>query len=140
MILEVDASSALPPYEQIRMQIRALIDAEVLRAGDRLPPIRQLAGDLGLATNTVQRAYRELETEGIVVARGRHGTVVAARTPATTPPAVADAVLDGATVLAGRARQAGLSLEDLLHTVRVAFARLTDGDAAPRPEEGTPWS
>jgi DNA-binding transcriptional regulator YhcF (GntR family) len=135
MILEVDAASPLPPYEQIRMQIRALIDADVLRAGDRLPPIRQLAGDLGLATNTVQRAYRELETDGSVVARGRHGTVVAPRTPATTP-VVADAVLDGATVLARRARHAGLSLDDLLHTVRVAFARLADGDAAPRHEEG----
>ena len=63
----------------------ALVLAGALRPGARLPSIRQLADDLGLAGGTVARAYRELEADGIVATRGRHGTVVAGapRAPAT---------------------------------------------------------
>ena len=79
VILRVDSSSPVPPYEQIRAQVGAMVDAGVLAPGARLPSIRQLAGDLGLAGGTVARAYRELEQEGVVATRGRHGTVVAER-------------------------------------------------------------
>ena len=77
MIVEVDPSSAVPPYEQIRAQITQLVEAGTLPAGTRLPTIRQLAGDLGLAPGTVARAYRELESAGVVVSRVRHGTTIA---------------------------------------------------------------
>src|SRR5690606_11229934 len=60
VILDVDTTSAVPPYEQMRAQITALITTGALAVGDRLPSIRQLAGDLGLAPGTVARAYREL--------------------------------------------------------------------------------
>lgn len=66
----------VPPYEQIRSQIaRAAADGAVV-AGTRLPPVRALAADLGVAVATVARAYRELEGAGIVQTRGRGGTVV----------------------------------------------------------------
>ena len=78
VILEVDPRSAVPPYEQLRQQVTALVRAAVLTSGTRLPAIRQLANDLGLAGGTVARAYRELENDGIVTTHGRHGTVVAA--------------------------------------------------------------
>ncbi|MCA0331132.1 MAG: GntR family transcriptional regulator [Actinobacteria bacterium] len=77
MILTVDPSSAVPPYEQIRAQLEAMVASGTLEAGDRLPSIRQLAHDLGLATGTVARAYAELESAGLVVSRRRTGTVVA---------------------------------------------------------------
>lgn len=77
MILEVDPSSPLPPYEQIRSQVATMAATGVLPVGARLPSIRQLASDLGLASGTVARAYRELEAEGVVVSRVRHGTTVA---------------------------------------------------------------
>ncbi len=67
----------MPPYEQIRQQLADLITGGVLKAGDRLPPIRQLAADLGLAAGTVARAYQELETAGLVQTRRAAGTVVA---------------------------------------------------------------
>jgi len=76
VIVEVDTTSPTPPYEQIRAQLARMIGAGVLPAQTQLPPIRQLAADLGLATNTVARAYRELELEGLVTSRVRHGTVV----------------------------------------------------------------
>ncbi|MGD9954931.1 MAG: GntR family transcriptional regulator [Candidatus Nanopelagicales bacterium] len=77
MILTVDPSSAVPPYEQIRSQIEAMVATGTLAPGDRLPSIRQLAHDLGLAGGTVARAYTELEQAGLVVSRRRTGTVVA---------------------------------------------------------------
>ncbi|NUP46597.1 MAG: GntR family transcriptional regulator [Catenulispora sp.] len=80
MIVELDETSPVPPYEQIRAQVAAMIGSGALPPGTRLPPIRQLAGDLGLAVNTVARAYRELESAGLVASRVRTGTVVAPRT------------------------------------------------------------
>jgi DNA-binding transcriptional regulator YhcF (GntR family) len=77
VILTVDPSSAVPPYEQIRAQLEAMVASGTLEGGDRLPSIRQLAHDLGLATGTVARAYAELESAGLVVSRRRTGTVVA---------------------------------------------------------------
>ncbi len=74
--LRVDLSSPIPPYEQLREQIAGLITAGELCPDDRLPSVRQLAADLGLAGGTVARAYRELEQAGLVEGRGRHGTVV----------------------------------------------------------------
>jgi GntR family transcriptional regulator len=76
LIVEVDAQSPVPPYEQLRAQIATLAASGVLHGGDRLPTIRQLAGDLGLAAGTVARAYTELEAAGVLVTHGRRGTFV----------------------------------------------------------------
>ncbi len=76
MIIRIDPESHVPPYEQIRWQIATMAISGVLREGSRLPAIRQLASDLGLAGGTVARAYRELEQEGVIVTRGRHGTFI----------------------------------------------------------------
>jgi len=75
--LAVDPSSGVPPFEQVRDGIRAQVDAGTLEAGIRLPPVRTLADDLGLAPGTVARAYKELEALGVVETRGRAGTFVA---------------------------------------------------------------
>lgn len=81
MIVEIDPRSAIPPFEQLRGQVAELIGSGRLPPGARLPTVRQLGRDLGLATNTVARAYRELEAAGLVESRGRHGTFVAAGAP-----------------------------------------------------------
>jgi GntR family transcriptional regulator len=119
VILEVDPDAALPPYEQLRQQITALVLGGALAPGDRLPAIRQLAKDLGLAGGTVARAYRELEADGVVSTHGRHGTVVAGppRRPAPPPE-----LLDAARTYADRASRAGATIDDALTAVRVAFA------------------
>ena len=74
MILEVDPRSPVAPYEQLRQQITALVLAGGLAPGDRLPSIRQLANDLGLAGGTVARAYRELDQDGYIVSHRGRGT------------------------------------------------------------------
>jgi DNA-binding transcriptional regulator YhcF (GntR family) len=76
--LVVVAADPTPPYEQLRRQLSALVTSGELLAGARLPPVRQLAADLGLAAGTVARTYRELEAAGLVVTRRGGGTRVAA--------------------------------------------------------------
>jgi DNA-binding transcriptional regulator YhcF (GntR family) len=119
VILEIDPGSAVPPYEQLRQQLTALVLGGALAPGTRLPAIRQLANDLGLAGGTVARAYRELESDGVVTTHGRHGTVVAAEPHQPGPPAE---LLAAARGYAAQASSAGASLDDALTAVRVAFA------------------
>ncbi|MDH2442632.1 GntR family transcriptional regulator [Amnibacterium sp. CER49] len=76
-MIVVDAASGEPPFEQVRAQLAAQIRTGELAPGERLPTVRRLAEDLGIAANTVARAYRELETEGLVATGGRNGTTVA---------------------------------------------------------------
>ncbi|BBC35708.1 hypothetical protein SGFS_070020 [Streptomyces graminofaciens] len=76
--VRVDTTSQVPPYEQIRAQLAALILSGRLTEGERLPTVRQLAADLGLAPGTVARAYRELEAAELIRTRRGAGTRVAA--------------------------------------------------------------
>lgn len=77
--LVVDAASrTVPPYEQLRSQVVDAVRSGELPAGAKLPTVRALADELGLAVNTVARAYKELEADGIVEGRGRNGTFVRA--------------------------------------------------------------
>jgi DNA-binding transcriptional regulator YhcF (GntR family) len=77
-VITIDAASAVPPYEQVRAGLAERINDGTLAVGTRLPTVRQLAADLGLAANTVARSYRELEDAGLVDTRGRAGTFVSA--------------------------------------------------------------
>jgi DNA-binding transcriptional regulator YhcF (GntR family) len=77
-MLTISADSPVPPYEQVRAQLAQQIIEQKLVVGTRLPTVRRLAADLGLATNTVARAYRELEEAGLIETRGRAGTFVSA--------------------------------------------------------------
>lgn len=70
-MIVIDGASPVPPYEQLRAQLAGQIQDRTLAVGARLPTIRRLAADLGLAVNTVGRAYRELEEAGLIGTRGR---------------------------------------------------------------------
>jgi GntR family transcriptional regulator len=118
MILRIDPDAHVPPYEQIRSQVATMAATGVLPEGTRLPPIRQLAADLGLAGGTVARAYRELEQEGVIETRGRHGTFVLP----TGREGPADGELEAAArSYAIRAVQLGADPTRAIDTVRRAF-------------------
>ncbi|MFB9903405.1 GntR family transcriptional regulator [Allokutzneria oryzae] len=85
LLLEVDTASGQPPWRQVHDQLRALITSSMLAVGTRLPTVRQLARDLGVSAGTVARAYRELETAGLLRTAGRRGTVVAEITEEYVP-------------------------------------------------------
>ena len=100
----LDPSAPEPPFEQLRAQVAGRVASGELGAGTKLPTVRALAAELQLAVNTVARAYRELEADGVVVTQGRRGTFVAA-SPAAGSPAAADA----AQAYAAAARRLGLT-------------------------------
>jgi GntR family transcriptional regulator len=79
MILTIDANSRTPIYQQIAEGIKSLIARGMLSEGTALPPVRQMAADLGVNLNTIATAYRELQTEGLITVRHGLGAVVASQ-------------------------------------------------------------
>ena len=122
MIVEVDPSSALPPYEQIRAQIANMAAAGVLVPGAQLPTIRQLAGDLGVAAGTVARAYRELETDRVVVSRVRHGTTIAPGVRRSRKH-TEERLAESARALVLAALQLGTTRDEAVRALDVQWAR-----------------
>lgn len=116
--LTVTPQDPTPPYEQLRRQLVDLIEGGQLVAGERLPPLRQLAGDLGLAVGTVARTYRELEVAGLVRSRRGAGTRVAAGSASLSPRERARRLDDLAENYVTRARALGVSDADLQAAVQ----------------------
>ncbi|MFJ4921449.1 GntR family transcriptional regulator [Streptomyces sp. NPDC088725] len=102
----IDPAGTSAPFEQLRTQISAQARAGTLPVGYRLPTVRGLAGDLGLAANTVAKAYRALESDGVIETRGRNGTFIAAAGDAAEREVAA-----AAQAYAERARRLGLDRE-----------------------------
>jgi DNA-binding transcriptional regulator YhcF (GntR family) len=115
-VITVDATSFVPPYEQVRSQLAAQISGGALVAGTKLPTVRRLADDLGLAVNTVARAYRELEAAGLVATHGRAGTVVTAAGDASRERAEA-----AARNFADLTRTLGIGTDEAVRLVRAAL-------------------
>jgi DNA-binding transcriptional regulator YhcF (GntR family) len=113
----LDTGSGTAPYEQVRVQLATRIGDGRLPAGTRLPTVRALAAGLGLAVNTVARAYKELEADGLVATEGRRGTFVTGGVP--TPAAVRDAAAE----LALQARRAGLTLPEATRLLEEGWSR-----------------
>lgn len=124
MILHLDPDSPVPPYEQLRAQITTMVATGVVPAGTRLPSIRQLARDLGIATATVARAFRELERDQTISTRGRHGSFVL-DAPARVAAAERERRLaEAARSFAVQTRQLGADPEQALRHVRRALEGL----------------
>ncbi|WSX33929.1 GntR family transcriptional regulator (plasmid) [Streptomyces sp. NBC_00984] len=119
--IRVDTTSQAPPYEQIRAQLAALIRTGRLTEGERLPTVRQLAADLGLAPGTVARAYRELEAAELIRTRRGAGTRVAAL-PSEPHLHDAEQLITLARDFTSAARALGADTEDILTAVRDALS------------------
>lgn len=102
--ISIDPDSGAAPYEQLRTQISELARSGALPVGYRLPTVRGFADELGLAANTVAKAYRALEADGVIETRGRNGTFIAAAGDAAERNAAA-----AAQEYAEQARRLGLS-------------------------------
>ncbi|GAA4361737.1 GntR family transcriptional regulator [Paeniglutamicibacter cryotolerans] len=121
-LITVDLRDATPPYEQIRAQVASLIAIGTLTDGERLPTVRALAADLGVATGTVSRAYKELESSGLIASRRRLGTVVTRPAEGSGPGGAGAAEnLDlhrALDLLVAEADQAGIDDQTLLDLLR----------------------
>ncbi|NMM22031.1 MAG: GntR family transcriptional regulator [Phycicoccus sp.] len=100
MIVHLDTRSPVPLFEQLRAQIERLIASGQLRPGTKLPPIRHLATDLGLARATVNKVYDALARDGLVETAGRHGTIVLDGSGVTTTATDLSAAADTLVVIA----------------------------------------
>ena len=118
--LSIDPESVTAPFEQVRTQIAAAVADGRLDAGTRLPTVRQLAADLGLAANTVARAYRELEADSVIATHGRGGTFV--RSDVVDEPTAHSSAADAGRVAA----------TDYVHSVRRLGPQRTGGTASGR--------
>ncbi|WP_265563670.1 GntR family transcriptional regulator [Streptomyces hygroscopicus] len=116
MTLKIHIDGSAPPYEQVRAQISEQARARELPVGYRLPTVRGLAESLGLAANTVAKAYRALEADGVIETRGRNGTFVAAAGSAAEREAAS-----AAQAYAERVRRLGLAEDAALAAARDAL-------------------
>ena len=118
-ILPLDPSAEVPPFEQIRAQLaRRAADGE-LEEGEKLPTVRALATELGVAVNTVARAYKELEADGVVVTEGRRGTFITSRRETSAELA------SSAAAFVASARRVGLTRHDATRLLDEAWDQST---------------
>ena len=107
-VFRIDSRSGVPPYLQLVQQVRQGVLLGFLRHGDRLPLIREVAETVAVNPNTVAKAYRQLEQEGLVTGRPGQGTFVNETPAAAISPATYTSLQRGLEAWLGRARAAGL--------------------------------
>ena len=114
--MKIDPESTVTLYEQLRTQIIGQIETGELIVGTKLPAVRQLAADLGVAPYTVARVYRVLENDGFVETRGRNGTVISG-----TKGTAGETLQAMASTYAIRATELGVPATDALRFARSAL-------------------
>ena len=127
----VDGRSGVPPYLQIVQQVRQALRMGVLNVGDQLPTVREVVAEVAVNPNTVLKAYRDLEREGLVQARAGQGTFVASLPPGP-PPGTHSRLGRSLAHWVREARQAGLddeSIESLLRVTLRADSSARDSDS-----------
>ena len=118
MKFAIDPRSGVPLYRQLIEQVKFSIARGGLRPGDRLPTVRQLAVELSINPNTVVRAYRELEIEGVLETHQGSGTFVGTKKPEIDRLEKQRMLNQILTNLLARASTYGLTLEDVLEGLR----------------------
>jgi GntR family transcriptional regulator len=119
------ARSSLPPYVQLVEQVRQALLNGVLRPGDRLPTVKEVVGSLAINPNTVLKAYRDLEREGLVGGRQGVGTFVLRR-PDGPPPNEQASLTRSLTAWVAKAQRAGLADADIESLVRSVLRAAAD--------------
>jgi GntR family transcriptional regulator len=130
MRIHLSPTDGVPIYLQIVNQVKYLVAAGRLAAGDELPPIRTLAEQLLINPNTVARAYRELETAGVVTARRTAGTFVSAAGSPLARRECLNILSQRIDALLADAKQMNVGTDELLDLVR-----RRDRALQPRTEE-----
>ena len=116
----VDGRSVVPPYLQIVQQVRQALRMGLLDVGDKLPAVREVVAATAVNPNTVLKAYRDLEREGLTEARPGHGTFVLNRPPGP-PPGTVSRLGRSLGRWVRQAREAGLDDESIESLLRVTL-------------------
>lgn len=121
MDIVISNSSGEPIYEQICTQVKAMIMSGALRAGDALPSMRTLAGQLRISVITTKRAYEELEREGFIESYTGKGSFVKAQNAELVREEIlrqAETLLDEAC---SKAKQCGITLEEMREMLEIIY-------------------
>ena len=132
--IAVESRSGVPIYVQIVDQVRHAIEVGGFGPGDRLPTVRQLAGDLAIAPNTIVKAYNELQRMGLVESRPGVGTVVADGVEAVARERQVAAIFERLRVLARDAAALGISEDDLWAGLDSEYERIPRDDRGEEQE------
>ena len=127
--LRLDSSSGVSTYLQLVHQVRQAVQLGVLREGDQLPTVKEVVAELAINPNTVLKAYRELEHEGLAVGRPGVGTFIT-RTSTAPSPEVQARLRSDLTRWAGRANDAGLDVETMVGMLRSVVNETSHGAVA----------
>lgn len=122
MLLQLDFSSGIPVYQQIRNQVVAAIAAGQLAPGEKLPSIRALAGDAGINMMTASKAYQLLKAEGYITTGRRDGAVV--KLP---PGGVKPETMEGLRLKICELRLAGLGRDEILKLCGTIYDKEVEG-------------
>ncbi len=122
-VLTVDPRSGVPIYLQIIEQIKRSIALGVLQSGEQLPTVKQLAIDLTVNPNTVARAYRDLERDGVIETSPGRGSFVRANGAAESPKVAVEIASDAFDVALREARSVGLTRGEVRELVDAAIDR-----------------
>ena len=125
----IDGHSVVPPYLQIVQQVRQALRMGVLDVGDQLPTVREVVSATAINPNTVLKAYRDLEREGLIEARAGHGTFVR-RLPPGPPPGTHARLGRGLAQGVREARDAGLDDESIESLLRVTLRAAAEEEIA----------
>lgn len=135
MMLELDFRSKLPIYAQVVGQIENLVATGVLRPGDQLPTVRQLAADLRVNFNTIARAYRLLDEAGVISTQQGRGTFLLEALPPAKARSLKQAALRGLTgSFLGNAARLGFGPEEVFRSTK-AMIELWEKDGSPPGDE-----
>ena len=124
----VDGRSGVPPYLQIVRQVRQALRMGILNVGDQLPSVREVVAAVAVNPNTVLKAYRDLEREGLVEARAGQGTFVRALPPGP-PPGTHSRLGRSLARWVREARKAGLDEESMESLLRVTLRAADTADS-----------
>ena len=125
----VEGRSVVPPYLQIVQQVRQALRMGLLDVGDRLPAVREVVAATAVNPNTVLKAYRDLEREGLIEARPGHGTFVLNRPPGP-PPGTHSRLGRSLARWVRQAREAGLDDESIESLLRVTMRAAAEEEIA----------
>src|SRR5436309_10983840 len=126
---QLDPASGVATYLQIVQQVRHALQLGLLEPGDQLPTAQEVVGSLAINPNTVLKAYRDLEREGLVEGRQGVGTFVLGR-PAGPPPIVQATLRRSLSAWVAKAQRAGLADADIESMVRSALRSASEEASA----------
>ena len=117
MLISLDYQSRTPIYEQIVLEIERFVALGILKPEEQIPPIRELATELGINPNTVKKAYSILETKGVIVSLSTKGTYISFNTKNIVEEKIKSKISEMKNII-GELEKLGLTKEEIIEKIK----------------------